>query len=80
MIERTRDILDFASRNLRYGGIVFIVTAAYIIYAKPENLTVFLTPYTGSPVLLGNIMILFGGFASILGFTLKRWLDCAENN
>ena len=80
MISRTRNILAFASRNLRYGGIAFIIAAAYIMYAKPENLIIFLAPYTGSPLLLGKLMVLFGGFASILGLTLKRWLDCAPNN
>lgn len=80
MNTRTQNILAYASRNLRLGGVAFIITAAYIMYSKPANLTVLLTPYSGDPVTLGGIMIAMGGLASIIGYALKRWLDCSNQN
>ncbi|MCW4014415.1 MAG: hypothetical protein NWF07_15710 [Candidatus Bathyarchaeota archaeon] len=78
MNTRTQNILAFASRNLRYGGVAFIITAAYIAYAQPSNLTVLMAPYSGDPVYLGGIMVAIGGFASLIGYSIKRWLDCKE--
>ena len=75
MKTRTQNILVFAARNLSYGGAVFILTAAYIMYAQPSNLVVGLSSYTGNPLVLGGVMMANGVLASLLGYSVRRWLD-----
>jgi hypothetical protein len=74
------NLIAITSKNLQYGGLAFLITAAYILYAKPENIVILLAPYSGDPVSLGSVMVFVGGLASILGYTLKKWLNCSETN
>ena len=78
MKTRDQNILAYASRNLRYGGAAFIITAVFISYTRPDNLILLLTPYTGDPVFLGGVMVTLGGLAILLGYSIKRWMDCRE--
>jgi len=78
MKTRDQNILTYASRNLRYGGVAFIITAVFITYARPDNLILFLTPYTGDSSFLGGVMVTLGGLAILLGYSIKRWMDCRE--
>ena len=61
----------FVSRNLRYGGIALILTAAIIAVARPEEIIVLLTPYSGEPMMLSSILVMMGVLSSILGYALK---------
>ena len=74
MSTRTQNILAFAARNLSYGGVALLITAAYIVYAQPNHINVFLAPYTGDPIQLGGVLVLVGGLASAFGFVLKNLL------
>lgn len=71
--------LDYASRNLQYGGIAMMITAVYIITWRPSNVILLLTPYTGDTVLLCSALMLIGGIASVLGYSLKRWRACTQS-
>lgn len=72
MNTRTQNILAKASRNLRIGGAALIATATYIAVARPSTINVFLSPYTGDPVVLGGVMVLVGGLATALGYVFKN--------
>jgi len=74
MSTRTQNILAFAARNLSYGGVALIITAAYIVYVQPNHINVFLAPYTGDPIQLGGVLVLLGGLVSAFGFVLKNLL------
>jgi len=74
MSTRTKNILAFAARNLSYGGVALIITAAYIVYVQPNHINVFLAPYTGDPIQLGGVLVLLGGLVSAFGFVLKNLL------
>ena len=73
------NVLDYASRNLQYGGIALMITAAYIITWRPSNVILLFAPYIGDPVLLCSALALIGGIASILGYSLKRWRLCTQS-
>lgn len=74
MSTRTQNILAFAARNLSYGGVALLITAAYIVYVQPNHINVFLAPYTGDPIQLGGVLVLLGGLVSAFGFVLKNLL------
>ena len=64
--------LDFASRNLRYGGVALTITAAYIAVARPSTITILLTPFSGDSVILGKVLALTGILSTVLGYALKK--------
>lgn len=74
MSTRTQNILALTAKNLSYGGIALIITAAYILYAQPSNINVFLAPYTGEPSILGGVLVCIGGLESAIGFVLKNMM------
>ena len=69
MIERG---FAYVSRNLRYGGIALTLTAALIAAARPSEINVLLTPYSGEPMMLSSILVMMGVLSSILDYALKR--------
>ena len=73
------NVIDYASRNLQYGGIAMMITAAYIITWRPSNIILLLTPYTGDTVLLCGALAVIGGIALVLGYYLKRWRVCRQS-
>ena len=62
----------FVSRNLRYGGIALVLTAALIATGKPSEIIVFLVPYGGDPILLSSILGMMGVLSTMFGYALKR--------
>ncbi len=62
----------FVSRNLRYGGIALTLTAALIAFAKPGEIIILLTPYSGDPMMLSSILVMMGVLSTMLGYALKR--------
>ena len=69
MIERG---FAFVSRNLRYGGIALILTAALISIGNPSEIIVLLAPYSGDPTMLSSILAMMGVLSTMFGYALKR--------
>ena len=68
-VEKT---LDYVARNLRNGGVAIIVTAMYLMAARPSKILVLLTPYSGDPVVLGSVLVVIGVLSTTLGYALRR--------
>jgi len=68
-VEKT---LDYVARNLRNGGVAIILTAMYLMAARPRNILVLLTPYSGDPVILGSVLVVIGVLSTTLGYALRR--------
>lgn len=68
-VEKT---LEYVARNLRNGGVAIIVTAMYLMAARPRNILVLLTPYSGDPVVLGSVFVVIGVLSTTLGYALRR--------
>ena len=62
----------FVSRNLRYGGIALILTAALISIGNPSEIIVLLGPYSGEPTMLSSVLAMMGVLSTMFGYALKR--------
>lgn len=62
----------FVSRNLRYGGIALILTAALISIGNPSEIIVLLAPYSGDPTMLSSVLAMMGVLSTMFGYALKR--------
>jgi len=62
----------FVSRNLRYGGIALVLTAALIATGKPSEIIVLMAPYGGDPIMLSSILGIMGVLSTMFGYALKR--------
>jgi hypothetical protein len=56
-------------------GAALILTALSIFIAKPQNINLFLTPYTGSQIFLSKILTLIGCLSTTTGYTLMNNAD-----
>ena len=71
MKNKKERVFAFVSRNLRYGGLALIITAAYIVAVNPSKIAVLLTPFSGNPMILGGVMTVVGVLSTLIGYKIK---------
>ena len=55
---------------LIWTGLALLLTALFIVIAKPQNINLFLTPYSGSQIFLSKILTLIGCLSTTTGYTM----------
>jgi len=64
--------VEYVARNLRNGGVTIILTALYLIAARPRNILIFLIPYSGDPATLGSVLIVIGLLFTAMGYAMRK--------
>ncbi len=64
--------IEYVLRKLRNGGVAIILTALYLMVARPRNILIFLIPYSGNPAMLGGVLVVIGVISAVIGTALKR--------
>ena len=74
MKNRDNRLTNFTSGSLRLFGVALVLTSFLIRFAPPGEIMIFLTPYTGSKVLLANALVVIGVVSTAVGYVVKRML------
>lgn len=69
---KKKGMMSFASGNLMWGGVAFVLTAIFIVTGSPKNLIVFMTPYSGNQVVFSRILAMMECLASLLGYAIRK--------
>ena len=69
---KKKGMMSFASGNLMWGGVAFVLMAIFIVTGSPKNLIVFMTPYSGNQVVFSRILAMMGCLASMLGYAIRK--------
>ena len=69
---KKNSLMSFASGNLMWGGVAFVLTSIFIATGSPKNLIVFMTPYSGNQVVFSRILAMMGCLASMLGYAIRK--------